>query len=127
MPLIEDIDWEEYPYFGTFYRWETDENAPLDEREAKEVEVLATKCDIQRMGSRRGGSFLGAGYTVYYPLERNPDSVDSTDVWMPIPIRRGMTFRGEGYTVPVVGEVEFVRFSQLGQCSVDINVKTESE
>lgn len=117
---------EKYPYFGRFYRWEEDEDAPLDEREPKEVEILATKCDIQRQGARHSGSFLGAGYTVYFPLEENPDSVDASDRWLPIPIRRGMQFRGEGYSVPVVGDVEFVSFSQLGQCSVDINVKTES-
>lgn len=129
MAIIEDILFEEYPYEGVFYTVETDYDAPLDEREPKEVLVQEVCCDIQRQGARHSGSFLGAGYTVYFPLEENPnwDGIRIADKYLPIKVKRGMMFRGGDSIYPIVGEIEFVRFSQLGQASVDIQVKTENE
>lgn len=128
MPLIEDYEIEKYPYKGAFYRSSIDLDALLDEREPIETLVEEVKCDIQRQGARHQGSFLGVGYTIYYPLMPNPDwdGEDMSTKYLPIKTRRGMIFRGGEPLYPVVGEVEFVRFSQLGQASIDIKVKTES-
>lgn len=130
MAIKEDRSIQKYPYHGAFFTYDTDMSLPLDERTPKEILVEEVEhCDIQRQGARHQGSFLGAGYTVYYPLTPNPewDGIDASEQYMPINVMRGMIFRGGEPLYPVEGEVEFVRFSQLGQASIDIKVKTESE
>jgi hypothetical protein len=49
------------------------------------------------------------------------------DRYEQIPIRRGMTFRGEFYGYTVEGQVEIIRPSQLGACSCDIKVVSETD
>lgn len=129
MPLRKDYRVDKYPYHGAFYTYETDMDAPLDERETKEVLIEKVRCDIQRQGARHHSTLLGAGYTVYYPLEENPDwdGVDMSDKFLPIKVRRGMIFKGGEPLYPVMGTVEFVRFSQLGQASIDLKVLTETD
>lgn len=123
---ISELDMDDFPFEGAFYTTEVDEDAPLDERIPQEVEVFRTVCDIQRSAKLHNGFLLGADYTVYWPLEINPDSTGTVDKYGPIKVRRGMIFRGIMYGYPVVGTVEIVRPSQLGGCSCDIKVVTES-
>lgn len=129
MAIIEDFFISKFPYNGAVYTFVVDEDAPLDEREPEEVTVQEMKCDIQRQGARRNGVFLGAGYTVYYPLDPNPDwdGNDMATKYMPIKVKRGMTFKGNDSLYHIEGEIEFVRFSQLGQASFDVKVSTESD
>lgn len=125
---ISDLNIVEYPWIdGVFYTYEVNEQLPLDERVAEEVEVLRTIFDAQRAAKLHNGSANGADYTIYWPLELNPESEGSWDKYMPIPVRRGMRFRGIAWGVLIEGEVEIVRPSQLGGCSCDVKVITESE
>lgn len=129
MGVIRKHNIRKYPYNGGFYSYLTDFSLPLDERVQKEYLVEEVVCDIQRQGASHKGGLLGAGYKVKYPLEPNPewDGKDASEQYMPIKVRRGMTFRGGSPLYPVEGEVEFIRFSQLGEATIDIKVKTESE
>lgn len=128
MAVLEDKTLVDYPFRGAFYIYEMDEDAPLDERVQKEVLVFETECDIQRRGRLGGNGLNGAEYVVYFPLELNPESTGTSDKYGPVNIRRGMTFRSDpayGYTCE--GVVEFVRLSQLGACSCDVKITTESD
>lgn len=124
---IAELDMSDFPFEGAFYTYEVDEDAPLDQRVPQELLVFETKCDIQRSAKLHNGMMLGADYTVYWPLEDNPESTCSNDKYMPIKVRRGMHFRGMMYGYLVEGTVEIVRASQLGGCSADIKITTESE
>lgn len=130
MAIATDRHIEKYPYNGAFYTFIVDDSLPLDERIPQEILVEEVEhCDIQIISSRHQGAFLGAGYIVYYPLTPNPDwdGINGSERYMPINVRRGMTFKGGDPLYPVEGEVELVRFSQLGQASIYIKVKTESD
>lgn len=128
MPLVEnDIDIVEFPFKGAFYTSEIDASKPLYEQEETEVLVLPTICDIQPIGKERSNTLLGAGYTIYFPLELNSNSTGTVDKYQDIKIRRGMTFRGKFYGEDIEGVVEFIDASQLGACSCDIKVVTENE
>lgn len=127
MPLIESRHIEKYPFFGGFYTYEVNEDAPLDERVPQEMLVFDTKCDIQRRGKLGGNGMLAADYVVFFPLEENPNATGLKDKYGPIKVRRGMRFRGEAYGYTAEGVVEFIRPSQLGMCSVDVKITTESE
>lgn len=127
MPLVEDMQLVEFPYKGKFYVEEVDMGLPLDEREAKEAVIFETACDIQRRGKMGGAGMLAADYVVYFPLEENPDATGAYDKYGPVLVRRGQRFRGEAYGYTAEGVVEFVRVSQLGGCSVDIKIITESD
>lgn len=130
MAIKEDRFFKKYPYSGAFFEYEVpNSDIPLDQREPHEVLVEeVAHCDIQRQSARHQGFLLGAGYTVKYPLTPNLewDGENGSEQYMPINVRRGMTFRGGEPLYPVEGIVEFVRFSQLGEASIDIKVDTES-
>lgn len=127
MALYENFNLEDFPYTGAFYTYEVDEDAPLDERVPKETLIFETVCDIQRRGKFGGQGMLAADYVVFFPLEENPDATGTVDKYGPILVRRGMKFRGECYGYTAEGVVEFVRVSQLGGCSCDIKITTESD
>lgn len=129
MGVIRKRSIRKYPYSGAFYSYEVDDRLPLDERVPQQTLVEEVQCDIQRQGAQSKSGLLGAGYKVKYPLEANPewDGRDASEQYMPIKVRRGMVFRGGYPLYPVEGEVEFVRFSQLGEVTVDIKVKSETE
>lgn len=128
MPLIEDYDVVEYPFIGgVFYTYETDMKKPLDQRIPEEVVVLETVFDAQRAAKLHNGISNGADYTIYWPLTPDLESQDSWDKYMPINVKRGMRFRGIAFGVLIEGEVEIVRPSQLGSCSADVKVLTESK
>lgn len=124
---ISELDMTNFPYHGAFYTYEIDEDAPLDERVPQEVMIFETDCDIQRRGKLGGNGMLAADYVVFFPLELNPDAEGTSNKYGPVPVRRGMTFRGEAYGYTAEGVVEFVRVSQLGGCSVDVKITTESD
>lgn len=126
MPLRETRHIAKFPYLGEFFTYEIDMNAPLDKREPKENIVFKTICDIQHASKMHNGIALNMDYTIYWPLERNEESTCTVDYYKDILVRRGMRFRGIFYGYEVVGEVENVRPSQLGQASCDIKVVTES-
>ena len=133
--MIDDFDFdfselgiEEYPYIdGVFYTYETDMSKPLDERVPEEVIVLETIFDAQRSAKLHSGISIAADYTIYWPLTENKDAQGSWDKFEDIPVKRGMRFRGIAWGVLIDGEVEIVRPSQLGGCSADIKVVTESD
>ena len=124
---ISSLDMTDFPFEGAFFDDEVDNDAPLDERVPQEVLIEEVKCDIQRSSKLHNGVMLGADYTVYWSLEENPESTYTNDKYMPIKVRRGMHFRGMMYGYLVEGVVEIVRASQLGGCSADIKITTESE
>ena len=124
---IAELYMSDFPFEGAFSYYEIDENAPLDERVPQEVLVQEVRCDIQRSAKLHNGVLLGADYTVYWALEENPESTYTNDKYMPIKVRRGMHFRGMMYGYLVEGVVEIVRASQLGGCSADIKIVTESD
>ena len=124
---IAELDMTDFPFEGAFYTYEIDNDAPLDQRIPQEVLVEEIKCDIQRSSKLHNGIMLGADYTVYWALEENPESTYTNDKYMPIKVRRGMHFRGLMYGYLVEGVVEIVRASQLGGCSADIKITTESD
>lgn len=127
MPIVEEYNITEYPWLnGVFYTYEVDDDKPLDERTPEEVEVFKTNFDAQRAAKLHNGMSNGATYTIYWPLELNPESKGSWDKFLPILVKRGMRFRGVAWGVLIEGEVEIVRPSQLGGCSCDIKVLTES-
>lgn len=128
--IREEQHIKKYPYSGGFYSFEIDDTKPLDQRLPEEILVENVEhCDIQSITARHNAAFLGAGYTVYFPLTPNPewDGLNESERYLPINVRRGMTFKGGYPLYPVEGEVELVRFSQLGQAAVYIKVTTESE
>lgn len=127
MALYENFNLEDFPYKGYFFTYETPTDVPLDQMQQQEVVVFETACDIQKNSRLHNGNLLGADYTVYFPLPLNPNSTGSVDKYGPVKVRRGMRFRGEAYNCTYEGEVEVVRISQLGACSVDIKVLTESD
>lgn len=124
---ISGLGMDEYPFEGEFYKLTVDMEADLDKRVPVETSVLKTKCDVQKNSRLHNGSLLGADYTVYFPLPENPDATGTVDRYGPVNIRRGMRFRGKAYGYTYDGEVEIVRMSQLGGCSVDIKILKESE
>ena len=124
---ISSLDMSDFPFEGAFYDYTYDEDAPLDERVPKEVLVEEVRCDIQKNTRMHNGIALNADYSVYWALEENPESTYTNDRYMPIKVRRGMKFRGMMYGYLVEGTVEVVRASQLGGCSCDIKITTESE
>lgn len=124
---IAELDMADFPFEGAFYTFEIDESLPLDERVPKEVLVFETVCDIQHSSKLHNGAMLGVDYTIYWPLELDPDSEGTVDKYGPIPVRRGMIFRGIMYGYEVYGTVENVRVSQLGGANADIKITTETE
>lgn len=143
---IDDKEFVEYPYKGYFYEIVVPDDVPLDERVPEEKVVFKTICDIQRSSRLHVGNLLAADYTIYFPLDENISFIQlddggylltdnggrisnnqgTVDMYGPILVRRGHRFRGEFYGYTLEGVVEFVRPSQLGMCSVDIKINTES-
>lgn len=129
MAVLDDFPLEgmtPYPYHGSFLRYETNEDVPLDEQVEEEIKIFETDCDIQRRAGLRQANLLVADYTIYFPLEINPDAKGTIDKYKDCGVRRGHTFRGEFYGNTIEGIVEMVRPSQLGAMSVDIKVVTEN-
>lgn len=123
---ISELGIEEYPWIdGVFYTYDVDMNKPLDERVPEEVEVFRTKFDAQRAAKMHNGVALNADYTIYWHLIENPEYKDLSDKYMPIPVKRGMRFKGIADGVLIDGVVEIVVPSQLGGASCDIKVTTE--
>lgn len=124
---ISPYDMADFPFEGAFYTYVIDKSLPADKRIPQEVLVEEVKCDIQKNSRMHNGVALNADYCVYWELERNPESTYTNDRYMPVKVRRGMTFKGIMYGYSVIGTVEIVRVSQLGGCSADIKITTESE
>lgn len=101
-----DMDIEEYPYEGKFFRTEIDMSLPLDQRTEKEIDILVTRCDIQEAGSTVTGGIANASFSVYFPIPDNGI----------MPVRSGHKFRGIYYGMTVDGEVNGVFPNQLGGC-----------
>lgn len=120
-------DMADFPFHAAFYKYEVDEEADLDEREVKEILVFETEADIQKRSGLRQNTALLAEYTCYFPLPDNPNATGTIDKYGPAKIRRGMKIRAEGYEYTYEGTVEMIRFSQLGGCSCDFRVETETD
>lgn len=124
---ISSLDMTDFPYYAAFYVKEVDMDADLDQREPEETLVFETVCDIQKRSGLRQNTALLAEYTCYFPLPENPEATGTIDKYGPVPIRRGMTIRAEAYGYTYEGVVEMIRFSQLGGCSIDFKVASESD
>ena len=97
----------EFPFVGRVYDSQIDYSKPLDEQKEEEVLVLEMPCDIQESGKQLT-STITATYSVYFPFDKE----------IPLPIKRGMTFKSEMYGLVVNGEVKGVFPSQLGGCVI---------
>lgn len=129
MAVLDDFPVEgmiPYPYHGCFVKYDVDTDLPLDQQEEQEILVFETDCDVQKRSGIRQSNLFIAEYTIYFPLELNPDATGTIDKYKDCGVRRGMTFRGEFYGQTIEGKIEFVRPSQLGAMSVDIKVVTEN-
>lgn len=122
-----EFDITDFPFNAEFFERVTDMNLDLDKRVPIEQKVFDVPCDIQQKTGLRQGSFLGAEYTCYFPLELNPESNDSSDRFGPVKVRRGQILRAKGYGYSYEGVVEMIRFSQLGGCSVDFRCENETD
>ena len=125
---FSELDIEEYPYIdGVFYSYEIDMEKPLNERKPEEYIVLETRFDAQEAAKLHNGMALNADYSIFWPLELNPDSHGAFDKYLDIPVKRGMRFRGIAGGVMIDGEVELVIPSQLGGAKCYIKVTTETD
>lgn len=95
----------DYPYYGRFFTTESDMDAPLLEREEKEVTVYETACDIQEV-SKAANPALIATFSIFFPF----------DIENELPVRRGMGFSGDMNGMEVRGQVTNVVLSQLNGC-----------
>jgi hypothetical protein len=130
MPILEDmlsVDIVDYPYTGAFYTTDIADSGGLIGNKQTETLICEVKCDIQKTAKMHNGNLLAAAYTIYFPLEKNETAESTVDKFNDILVRRAMTFKGKFYGVNIEGEVELIRPSQLGGCSVDIKVVTEDE
>lgn len=124
---IDALNVAEFPYHAAFYTYVVDVDVPLNEQVTTEKLVYETEADIQKRSGLRQNTALLAEYTCYFPLPLNPGAKSTIDKYGPVPIRRGMTIRAEAYGYSYEGIVEMIRFSQLGGCSVDFRVSTETD
>ncbi len=113
MAHIDRDELELFPFDGTFYRIENDDDTPLDEQEAVEKIIYQTKCDIMEASHSRLGNFTAAAYAVHFPIEKEEDFVKPT---------RGDLFRANMYGTLVYGKVYGVFPSQLHGCTCYIDV-----
>lgn len=95
---------KDFPYCGAFYRQKAEDlTVPLDQRDIESELVWRTCCDIQEV-SKAANPALIATFSVFMPF--NPED--------PIPIQRGMEFRGSMGNIDVSGMVTNVILSQVG-------------
>lgn len=95
---------ESHPFHGEFFEGIINEGDSLLETTETEVSVCEVDCDIQEASHARPGGRLQYVYSIFCDFDKSED----------IPVRAGMTFKGEQYGVPVVGRVFGVSASQLG-------------
>lgn len=111
---IDRNEIQEYPFIGSFFRFEIDESLPADEQESKEVLVLETPCDIQEAQKTDSGGILANSFDVYFPFDKT----------VGINVKRGMLFKSSVYGLEIDGEVISVVPTQLGGCKVYVQDKT---
>lgn len=111
MAYIDHNKLEDYPYYGQFYRIEIDESKPLDEQVEEKIIVYETVCDITESSHSWSRNFIWAKYAVYFPYEKEPESVK---------VRMGDLFEADVYGLMVNGKVVGVFPSQLGGVTVYI-------
>lgn len=112
MAYIDSYDFEEYPYYGEFYRSVTTPSAiPSEMTDSKEI-LYETKCDIQESSKTKSGTtgFVSTTYNVYFPFNIDED----------LPIVKGCLFKGYMYGMEIKGEVDGIFPTQFGTCSVYI-------
>lgn len=107
---------DEYPYKGVFYipvdfQGEEGELIDFDIPDDAETEtiILETPCDIQETTKGWSAGAITASFNVYFPFKGED-----------MPVRRGMMFRSEAYTMPVNGIVAGVIPTQLEGCTAYI-------
>lgn len=105
--VIDSTLLEEYPFEGSFYTYGIDDSKPLDEQVEEEILVLNTICDIQEATKSNAAGFVSASFNIYFPFDKG----------VPMPVRRGHTFKGMMYGMEVNGEVIGVFPTQMGGCS----------
>lgn len=108
--IINRDEIQEYPFTGSFFRYEIDESLPADERVDIEILVLETPCDIQEAAKSDSGGFINVSFNIFFPFDKK----------VGISVKRGMTFKGSIYGMNVIGEVIGIFPNQLGGCSVYI-------
>jgi len=105
MAYIDRDELQDYPFTGTFYTSESDDDKPLTEQEEERVVIAEVVCDIQEDSNARVSNTARAVYDVYVPFD------SETDV---VPVQRGNMFEGYQYGLLVAGRVIGVFPSQLG-------------
>lgn len=105
MAYIDHNKLQDYPYWGTFYTTEINENAPLKEQEEVKVIIYETKCDITEASHSWSNNFIWAKYAVYFPYEKDIESIQ---------VKMGILFEAQVHGLYVNGKVVAVFPSQLG-------------
>lgn len=102
---------EEYPHYAYFYRIDIDESKPLDQQVGEKIVVFETPCDITESSHTWSNNFIWAKYAVYFPFDKESESVK---------VRIGDMFEADLYGVKVDGKVIGVFPSQLNGVTVYI-------
>lgn len=105
MAYIDHNKLEDYPYWGTFFKKEIDESLPLDQQTEQKVIIYETKCDITESSHSWSRNFIWAKYAVYFPYDKEPDSIK---------VKMGDLFEADVHGLYVNGKVVGVFPSQLG-------------
>lgn len=105
MAYIDKDELQDYPFDGTFYKYNTDKTLPPSQQVAQEVIICNVKCDIQEGANNRSSTTVKAVYEIYVPFDSEANSV---------PVQRGDLFRGYQYGLLVAGRVIGVFPSQIG-------------
>lgn len=106
---------QEYPYEGTFYRMEVDENLPLYQQQEEKVILFQTKCDILEANRNVTKDFITAKYAIYYPVKEAEDGTIP-----PIKFKVGDFFEAEVMGYSINGKVIGVFPSQMDAITVYI-------
>jgi hypothetical protein len=100
-----------YPYTGQFFRMGVDESKPLNQQVEEKLVYFITPCDITESSHSWSNNFIWAKYAVYFPFDKNNESVL---------VRMGDLFEADVNGLIVNGKVIGVFPSQLDGVTVYI-------
>lgn len=105
MAYIERNKLQDFPYKGQFYRVGIDESLPLDQQVEQRIVIYETECDITESSHSWSRNFIWAKYAVYFPYDKEPNSIK---------VKMGDLFEADVFGLTVNGKVVGVFPSQLG-------------
>lgn len=107
MAYIDRNILQDYPCYGYFYNIVVDDSKPLDEQTSEKVIHFETPCDITESSHSWAVNFIWAKYAVYFPFDKDGDSIN---------VNLGDMFEADLYGMRVNGKVVGVFPTQLGGC-----------